>query len=124
MEFWTQARPLPLTRRSLRHRARYYDGERIAVECWLGMRITSAYVCNQNPLGPTSLGFGGRARLSLGGDRVDCLASGFPAATRAYLVHDRALADLSATRLLHLVVQIRRLRTKDLRSGGMYRRQR
>ena len=29
MELWTQARPLSITRRSLRHRARYYDGERM-----------------------------------------------------------------------------------------------
>ena len=64
MELWTQARPLPLIRRSLRRRALYHDGERIAVECWLGIDITSGHVCNQNPLGPTPLGFGSRARLS------------------------------------------------------------
>jgi type IV secretion system protein VirD4 len=36
MELWTQARPLPLTRRSLRHGAPYYDGQRTIVECCLG----------------------------------------------------------------------------------------
>src|SRR5215472_154792 len=33
MEFWTQARPLALTSRYLRHGAHHHDGERIVVEC-------------------------------------------------------------------------------------------
>src|SRR6266481_2356380 len=33
MEFWTQARPLSLTSRYLRHGAHHHDGERIFVEC-------------------------------------------------------------------------------------------
>src|SRR6266702_1099920 len=36
MEFWTQARPLSLTSRYLRHGAHHHDGERIVVECYLG----------------------------------------------------------------------------------------
>src|SRR5580692_7780837 len=88
------------------------------------MRIPSGYVCNQNPLGPTSLGFGGRARLSLGSHRMDFLAAGFSAATWTALVLDRALADLSATRLLHLVVQVRCLRTEDFCRGWEHRRKR
>src|SRR6266852_9716817 len=36
MEFWTQARPLALTSRYLRHGAHHHDGERIVVECCLG----------------------------------------------------------------------------------------
>src|SRR5712672_4225068 len=36
MEFWTQARPLPLTSRYLRHGAHHHDGERIVVECCFG----------------------------------------------------------------------------------------
>src|SRR6267154_2314783 len=113
MEFWTQARPLALTSRYLRHGAHHHDGERIVVEC-CRTRISFAHVCNQNPLGPAALRVGGRGRLSLGGDRMDGLAPGFPAAARACLVRDRALAGLSAARLLYLVVQVRRLRTEDL----------
>src|SRR5882757_4355252 len=36
MEFWTQARPLALTSRYLRHGAHHHDGERIVVECCFG----------------------------------------------------------------------------------------
>src|SRR4051794_28099430 len=36
MELWTQARPLTLIRRSLRHGTHYRDGERIVVECCFG----------------------------------------------------------------------------------------
>src|SRR5271163_1085605 len=90
----------------------------------LGARVISANVRNQNPLGPTPLGFGSRARLPLGGDRVDCLASGVSVATWTALALDRALADLSATRLLHLVVQVRRLRTEDFCRGWEHRRKR
>jgi type IV secretion system protein VirD4 len=55
---------------------------------------------------------------------MDGLAPCFPAATRTRLVHGRALADLSAARFLHLVVQVRRLRTEDFHgciaaSGGI-----
>src|SRR5271157_467874 len=114
MELWTQARPLSLTRRSLRHLAHDYDGGRIAVECSLDLRVTSAHVRNQNPLGSDPAGVDGGACLSLGCDRMDRLAPCFPAATRIRLVHDRALADLSAARSLHLVVQVRRLRADDL----------
>src|ERR1700722_7729728 len=117
MEFWTQAGSLPLIRRSLRHRALYHDGERIIVECWLGIRIPSGHVCNQNPLGPTPPGFGCRAGLPLGGHRVDCLASGVSATAWTALVLDWALADLSTIRFLHLVVQVRCLRTKDFCRG-------
>ena len=124
MELWTQARPLPLIRRSLRRRARHYDGERIAIECWLGILITSLHVCNQNPLGPTRPGFGSRARLPLGRDRVDCLASGVSATAWTSLVHDRRLPDLSATRLLDLVVQVRCLRSEYLHPRWVHRRKR
>src|SRR5882757_6825769 len=90
----------------------------------LGERIISAHVRNQNPLGSTSLCFSRCARLSLGSHRMDFLATGFSAATWTALVLDRALADLSATRLLHLVVQIRRLRTEDFCRGWEHRRKR
>src|SRR5712672_3096774 len=82
----------------------------------LGERIISAHVRNQNPLGSTSLCFSHCARLSLGSHRMDFLASGFSAATWTALVLDAALADLSASRLLHLVVQIRRLRVSNAAS--------
>src|SRR5579872_5637170 len=55
---------------------------------------------------------------------MDFLAAGLSAATWTALVLDRALADLSATRLLHLVVQVRRLRTEDFCRGWLYRRKR
>src|ERR1700742_891741 len=113
MELWTQARPFSITRRSLRHGTRDDGGAWTAVERLLKTCITSAYVRNQDPLGTTSFRINGRARLSLGGDRMDGLAPCFPAATRTRLVHGRALADLSAARILYLVVQVRRLCTED-----------
>ena len=113
MEFWPQARPLALTGLSLRRGTLDYDGEQIAVEYLLELRLSSVHVRNQNTLGPTAPCVDGRARLSMGGDRMDRLAAGFPAATRTRLVHDLALANLSAVRFLHLVVSIRCLRTQD-----------
>src|SRR5882724_1748557 len=121
MELWTQARPFPLTRRSLRHRAPDYDGERVAVEHFWKMRIPSVHVRNQNPLGSAPVGSDGRACLSLGSDRMDGLAPCFPAATRTRLVHGGALADLSAARAFHLVVQVRRLRAEDIPAGREHR---
>jgi hypothetical protein len=123
MEFWPQARPLALTGRSLRHGARHYDSERIGVECLIELRITSRHVHNQNTLGPAPACIDGRACLSLGSDRVDGLAPCFPAPTWARLVRDRALADLSAARSLHLVVQVRRLRAEDIPPGRRHRRE-
>src|SRR5437868_2947604 len=90
----------------------------------LGARIISAHVRNQNPLGSTSFCFSRCARLSLGSHRMDFLAAGLSVATWTALVLDRALADLSATRLLYLVVQVRRLRPKDFCRGWLHRRKR
>src|SRR5215475_8088013 len=124
MELWTQARPLALTRRSLRYPAPYYDDERTAVALAPGVHITSGHVRDQNTLGPTAVRLHSRARLPLDGDRVDRLASGLSAATWACLVHDRPLADLSAARLFRLVVQVRRLRAANLHPGWVHRRKR
>src|SRR5579872_1395990 len=55
---------------------------------------------------------------------MDFLAASLSAATWTALVLDRALADLSATRLLHLVVQVRRLRTEDFCRGWLHCRKR
>lgn len=71
----------------------------------LRARISFAHVFNQNPLGPTAPRVDGRARLSLGRDRMDRMAPGFPAAAWACLVRGRRLAGLSTACLLHLVVQ-------------------
>src|SRR5271167_5243632 len=86
--------------------------------------IISAHVRNPNIVGPAPACIDGRACLSLGGDRVDGLASGFPTTTWTALVLHRALADLSAARLLHMVVQVRRLRTVDFCRGWEHRRKR
>src|SRR5690349_17815763 len=104
MEFWTQARPFALTRRSLRYLAPFHDDQRIAVALTPGVHVTSGHVRDQNTLGPTAVRLHCRARLPLDGDRVDRLASGLSAATWVSLVHDRALADLSAVCLFRLVV--------------------
>src|SRR5689334_17682696 len=90
----------------------------------LRTRISFAHVCNQNPLGPAALRVGGRTRFSMGGDRMDFLAAGLSAATWTALALDRALAGLSAARLLHLVVQFRRLRAEDFCRGWLHRRKR
>src|SRR5882757_4355254 len=84
----------------------------------LRTRISFAHVCNQNPLGPAALRVGGRGRLSLGGDRMGRLAPGFPAAARACLVRDRALAGLSAARLLHLWFKFDADAPKSFIEGG------
>jgi len=70
------------------------------------LRTASGHVSNSHPLGATALRLDRRARLPLGCDGVDRVASGLPAAARSRLVHDRPLADLSTTCLLHLVVQV------------------
>lgn len=88
------------------------------------VRITSVHVRDQNPLGPTALRLDGRARLSLGGHRVDGLASCVPAGARACLVRNRTLAGLPAGRPFYLVVQIRRLRACHLHPGWLHRRER
>src|SRR6266436_755888 len=48
MEFWTQARRLPLTSRYLRHGAHHHDGERIVVECCFdrasGLRMSATRI--------------------------------------------------------------------------------
>src|SRR6185312_4157069 len=104
MEFWPQARSLALTSRYLRHGSQHHDREQIVIECCFRTRISFPHVCNQNSVGPTALRVARRARFSLGGDRMDCLAPGLPAAARAALVRGLELAGLSAARLLHLVV--------------------
>src|SRR6185437_489511 len=124
MEFWPQARSLALTSRYLRHGSQHHDREQILIECCFRTRISFPHVRNQNSLGPTAFRVGRRASLSLGGDRMDCLAPGLPATARAGLVRDRELAGLSAARLLHLVVQIRRLYAQfpnTIRSSGRSR---
>ena len=124
MELWTQTQPFALTRRSLRHGARDHDGGRIAVERLLKACITSVHVRNQNTLGSAHPCIDGRACLSLGGNRMDGLASCFSAATRTCFVFDRALAGLSAARLFHLVVQVRCLRADDIHARRGHRRER
>src|SRR6267154_526887 len=124
MELWTQTQPFALTRRSLRHDARDHDGGRIAVERLLKACITSVHVRNQNTLGSAPPCIDGRACLSLGGNRMDGLASCFSAATRTCFVFDRALAGLSAARLFHLVVQVRCLRADDIHARRGHRRAR
>src|ERR1700754_1409306 len=56
---------------------------------------SSGHVRDQDTLGPTAVRLDGRARVSLGGDRMDGLAPGFSTTAGACLVHDRTLADLS-----------------------------
>src|SRR5262249_42249726 len=96
LEFWPQARALALTRRFLRHAARHCDGKRIIVPPAFGIAHCLAYVRDTHSLGSTALRLYCRARLPLGRDRVDRLATGLPAAARSGVVHDVAFADLSA----------------------------
>src|ERR1700761_1741805 len=100
MGFWPQERPLTLTRRRLRYGSPTTDGEPVFVEWFCGRSLCSAHVRNEDPLGPTALRLGGHDRLSLGSDRMDRLAPRVPAAAGASLARDRALAGLSAIRVL------------------------
>src|ERR1700691_370405 len=65
-----------------------------------------AHVRDENTLGTAALRLNGRDRLPLGGDRVEALASCVPTATRACLVHDRAMVGVPACSIFHLVVQV------------------
>jgi len=95
-------RDLSLNRRSLRHRAPDYDGERVAVEHFWKMRIPSVHV-RTRIWGQLLLVSDGRLAFS-GQHRMDGLAPCFPAAT-GLAWSWWALADLSAARSFHLVVK-------------------
>ena len=78
---------------------------------------TRTFVCgrherDQDPLGPGARRQHRRARLRLGGDGVDGLAAGLPAAARPPVVRAFRLAGLSAAGLLLVVVRLRRLRAR------------
>ena len=75
------------------------------------------HVRNQNPLGSDPRRFCDRARDHVGGDPMDRLAARLSAATRASLGCGCETADLSAARLLLVVVPLRRLCAADLFRG-------
>src|ERR1700681_1950106 len=64
---------------------------------------------DQDPLGPSPRRQHRRARLRLGGDRMDSLAARLAAVARKALVYAFRLAGLSAARVLLVVVRLRRL---------------
>ena len=80
------------------------------------------HVRHKDPLGPTDRRRLDRARVCVGGDAVDGVEAGLPAAARASLVRASAwLAHLSSPGLLLVVVPLRRLRAARVRRGGVYR---
>ncbi len=83
--------------------------------------ILRRHECDQDPLGPGAPRKQHRARLHLGGDGVDSLATCLSAAARTPLVRAVRLSDLSAAGILLVVVRLRRLCPRDLRRGRLYR---